>query len=86
MLDKFRKLTREDIITLSQEELEAMVKDVPDSQKKGITVNWTPQMDAIVREYYPKKNKRELAAMLGVCSTTLRERYQELMNEDMVSD
>jgi len=41
-------------------------------------VEFTPEQDAVILEYYEKKNKSQLAKLLGVAEGTMRNRYREL--------
>lgn len=42
---------------------------------------WSEEDDAIIKEFYPLKNKEELAKLLGVSYKTLLKRYRELTDE-----
>ena len=44
-------------------------------------LNWTPEQDAIVLEYYPKKRKDQLAELLGVSKSSLLSRYNKLTRD-----
>lgn len=39
------------------------------------------EQDAIMLKYYEKKNKKDLAELLGVCQSTMRKRYKELTDD-----
>ena len=41
-------------------------------------VEFTPEQDAVILEYYEKKNKQQLSKLLGVAEGTMRKRYKEL--------
>lgn len=48
------------------------------SESGGVGKMFTPEIDAILLEYWPKKHKGELSKLLGMSDTTLRKRYREL--------
>lgn len=69
-------VTRVEISAEMKARLDSLT-DSPTQEKK-----FKPEVDAILLEYWPKKNKTELAKMLGFSDTTLRKRYRELTNGD----
>ena len=48
------------------------------SATNSVTRKYTPEQDEIIRQYFPKKNKEDLAELLGICVSSLRKRYREL--------
>lgn len=40
----------------------------------------TPEQDAILLRYWPTKDKKNVAKILGVAESTARNRYRELTN------
>lgn len=61
-------------------EMKARLDAIADSPAN--TKGFTPEMDTILLEYWPKKNKSELAKVLGFSDTTIRRRYRELTDGD----
>ena len=57
-----------------REKLDALADSAPGR------VIFTPEMEAIILEYYPKKNKVELAKLLGLSRWALQNKYRELTN------
>lgn len=45
-------------------------------------VQFTQEQDEIIKQYYVKKNKRDLAKMMGICYNTLKRRYDELVENE----
>lgn len=41
---------------------------------------FTPEQDAIILQFYEKKNKKDLSRLLGCCEGTMRKRYLDLKN------
>lgn len=41
-------------------------------------IKFTAEQDEIIKRYYYKKNKEDLAELIGVCVTSLRKRHREL--------
>lgn len=52
-----------------------VISEVPDSRS---AVDWSPELDAAILEYYPVKHKAKLARALGMSEDRLRTRYREL--------
>jgi len=48
------------------------------SASNSVQRKYTPEQDEIIRQYFPKKNKEDLAELLGICVSSLRKRYREL--------
>lgn len=65
-------------VEISQELLD-LVEAVPDVAPKSVPLS--PEADAVILKYYHKKNKRQLAKVLGIGRDRLRERYQELVKD-----
>ena len=42
---------------------------------------FTDEQDAIIKNFYLKKNKKDLANLIGCCESTMRKRYKELTND-----
>ena len=42
---------------------------------------FTEEQDAIILTFYKKKNKGDLAKLIGCCQSTMRRRYLELTND-----
>jgi hypothetical protein len=59
------------------EEMMAKLDGLRDAGR-GARKVFTREEDAIIKEFYVKKDKKELSKMLGVCASTLRQRYREL--------
>jgi hypothetical protein len=76
-----RRELHENIIRLSEEELQELVDSVPDSRTVH-NIQWTEAMDRVVLENYEKKDKSALAKALGISRTSLRARYLELKGRE----
>ena len=63
------------------DEMRKKLESLTDSGNGNKKRQFTPEEDAIIKEYFPKKNKQELARILGMCENTMRERYKVLVNE-----
>ena len=46
------------------------------------TKEFTAEQDAMILEFYDKKNKADLSKIVGVCVSTMRNRSKELMEEN----
>lgn len=42
---------------------------------------FTEEQDAIIKNFYMKKNKKDLAKLLGCCEGTMRRRYKDLTRD-----
>ena len=60
------------MIPWNDEELRAELDALPDSNENR---GWTPELDALLLEYDPKKHKEKLAKVLGVSAKTAYRRY-----------
>ena len=49
-----------------------------DSVNGNVGRNWTPDEDAAILMFYEVKRKDELARVFGVCTESLRKRYNKL--------
>ena len=47
---------------------------------------WKPWEDEVLRKFWQKKDKRELAKLIGVHVNTARNRYKELMGGENEKD
>lgn len=61
---------------ISDEMLDKLA-EIDDAGKKG-NLLFTKEQEAIIVEYFPKKNKEQLAELLGVNVGTLRKYYKRL--------
>lgn len=61
---------------ISEEMLDKLA-EIDDAGKKG-NLLFTKEQEAIIVEYFPKKNKEQLAELLGVNVGTLRKYYKRL--------
>ena len=65
---------------LISDEMRAKLDSLSDTYvQKGR--KFTEAEDAIILEYYPRKNKNELSEVLGICENSLRRRYKELTKD-----
>jgi len=64
---------------LSEEMLEKLnaIRDAGHNTVK----EFTAEQDAMILEFYDKKNKAGLAKIVGVCASTMRNRHKELTEE-----
>lgn len=62
------------------EDMKKKLDSIADSNVKKEKV-FTAEEEFILLEYYEKKNKEELAQMLGLSVTTLRKHYNRLLRE-----
>ena len=61
------------------EEMLAKINSLRDAGRAPVEI-FTKEQDAIILEFYEKKNKIELSKLLGVCENTMRRRYKELIS------
>lgn len=61
-------------------EMQEKIDQLKDTSR-SFPKTFTPEQDAIILEYYHKKEKKELADLIGVCISTMRKRYKELKDE-----
>ena len=55
------------------------IEQLKDGGSKPFTLS--EEQKAIIMEYYYKKDKRELARLLGMSEATLRRHHKDLMND-----
>lgn len=60
------------------EELLKQLEQVADVPKR---VQFSPEIDAAILKYYDKKQKEELAKVLGLSRDAMRKRYKDLIKE-----
>ena len=59
-----------------------MIKKIEKLKDAGVTpFTLSEEQKAIIMEYYYKKDKRELARLLGMSEATLRRHHKDLMND-----
>ena len=59
------------------DEMRKKIEALKDSTRAHFK-EFTEEEDAIILEYYVKKNKEELAKALGSCAETVKKRYKVL--------
>jgi len=62
-------------------EMQAKIDQIKDATR-SFPKSFTPEQDAIILTYYEKKEKKELAELVGVCISTMRKRYKELTGKE----
>jgi hypothetical protein len=72
-----RAVTQGVIFTFSLEDLE----NLPEAKGGSTSHKWTGPEDEALLRFWPRKNKRAVAKILGVCETVARRRYHELTGE-----
>jgi hypothetical protein len=56
----------------------AKLDALPDAKPGSRGVQWTPEMDSILKRYWPTKRQTDVAAAIGVHVNTCRRRVEEL--------
>ena len=65
--------------TISKKMLE-QIEGLRDSERT-LPRQFTDEQDAIIKTFYAKKNKKDLAKLIGCCEGTMRKRYLELTDD-----
>ena len=63
-------------------ELLKRFEDLPDSRRGGAYIEWTPQMDELLKRFWKIKKHDQVVALLGVSIPTASNRYDFLMEEN----
>ena len=69
---------RVETFTISEDMIKK-IEQLKDGGSKPFTLS--EEQKAIIMEYYYKKDKRQLARLLGMSEATLRRHHKDLMND-----
>lgn len=75
-----KNLPATDKIKISPELL-AELENIPDSRPGTRGIQWTEEMDEVLRRYWGKKPQADLCRVLGVSKNSARERWKYLSSQ-----
>ena len=78
MSDRIKLIKPEAVAVEIPPELLDQLNGCRDTVNGNVGRNWTTAEDAAILAFYRVKRKDELARVFGVCTETLRKRYNEL--------
>jgi hypothetical protein len=76
MLDERKEIEPAEPLAISPDML-AKIEEI-ESTEKSQRKTWTAEEDAILRAYWPVKNKEKIAGLLGVSYNTALTRYRKI--------
>ncbi len=64
------------------DKITAQLEALPDSDWRGKSIRWTPELDAVLLKYWEIKPRKDVARILGLSITTCRERVSFLRDKN----